>query len=770
MKPGHRSWLCLVAAVFAWGCTREEPVVPTAKVVRVEVEPAEKTIVVGEQFGLEVRAYTGQGTLVEDAQVTFSSSAPEVARVDEVGVVVGLRPGSTTITAEVGGKQGWMTVRVRDPVARVEIRPDPVEMLTEDEVQLEAIAYDEHGKPIEGRTFTWWVENTRVAEVDENGLLRSKRREEETRVFARTGDVEGWATVIVWKRVVAIEIDPKDPVVREGKTLPLSATVRDDGNVPIDRPVEWSSADPEIATVDASGLVSGVRPGEVEVSASSGGVTATVRVKVLPKRVHRVEVDPKHKELVVGDTLPYTVRLFGEDGEELFDRPLEWKITEVGARDDRYARTAATVDENGLLRARRPMDGQLTVTVPTDAVSGHATFRIVLRMQAVSAGVHHTCGLAGAEAFCWGGNEAGETGRPHPSSDDLPAPVDAKGQDLRFRVVAAGHRHSCGLTEGGEAYCWGDNERGQLGIGVVGGQYHTPQKVLAVVGAEGFAALFVGADYSCGLTDRGEAFCWGRNDDGRLGIGSLGDQPAPVRVAPAVDGAEVRFRTLSLGKNPVEVAEGFGEEAIQHNITCGISVAGETYCWGKNEEPSAGIGAGPSPLYSAQPVQVAGSVQFESISVGRTHVCALTAQGEAYCWGLGVVGELGDGASGSGHHRNAPHPVQTGARYAHIAAGDGFTFALTAEGALDFWGRLLLPDSGGSALPPSSIPTRVAEDERWVFETVSSGGGHVCGVDVAGVVWCWGWNSNRQLGINSTVLFVTEPAPVFPETIEDFLP
>src|SRR5690606_2087894 len=160
-----------------------------------------------------------------------------------------------------------------------------------------------------------------------------------------------------------------------------------------------------------------------------------------------------------------------------------------------------------------------------------------------------------------------------------------------------------------------------------------------------------------------------------------------------------------------------------------------------NEIHAAGIGAGPSPLYSAQPVKVAGGVQFASISVGRTHVCALTDEGQAYCWGTGSVGERGDGQSGSGQHRLAPHPVLTAARHAHVAAGDEFNFALTAEGALYFWGRVLLPDSGGSALPPSSIPTRVAEDERWVFETVSSGGGHVCGVDVAGVVWCWGWNS-----------------------------
>nr|PZM91358.1 MAG: hypothetical protein DIU72_10040 [Pseudomonadota bacterium] len=770
MKRRHAGWLFPGLLALLLGCAPDEQVVPHAGIERVEVLPAEKTIVTGEKFELEVRAYTNQGRLVEDVQPTFESSAPEVAFVSQDGVVEGLRPGSATIFAEVSGKRGSMKLQVRDPVRRVEIRPDPVEMLTEEEIQLEAIAYDEHGKPVEGRTFTWRVENTRVAEVDESGVLRSKRREEETQVFARTGDIEGSARVIVRKRVASIEITPKNPEVREGKTVKLTATVRDDGGVPIERPVEWSSADPEVATIDENGELFGVRPGETEVSASSGGMTATVPVKVLPKRVHRVEVDPDYAELVVGETLQYTVRLYGEDGEELFDRPLRWEISEIGARDDRYARTAATVDETGLLRARRPIDGKLTVTVEGDAVSGEAEFRIVLRMQAVSAGVHHTCGLAGEAAWCWGRNEAGETGRSDLSSDDLPAPVDTGELDLRFRVVAAGHRHSCGLTERGEAWCWGDNERGQLGIGMLGGRHHTPQKVVSVVGAEGFAALFVGADYSCGLNDLGEAFCWGRNDAGQLGVGHHEDSPVPVRVASAVDGTEVKFRTLSLGKNPIGTSEvPWDPEVpeIQHNITCGISLDGDAYCWGKNEIHAAGIGAGPSPLYSAQPVKVAGGVQFASISVGRTHVCALTDEGQAYCWGTGSVGELGDGQSGSGQYRLAPHPVLTEARYAHVAAGDEFNFALTAEGALDFWGRMLIPGSTGSALEPSVVPYRVAEDERWVFTNVSSGRGHFCGVDDEGVIWCWGWNSNQQLALNSALLFVTEPTPVFPETPAD---
>jgi uncharacterized protein YjdB len=121
--------------------------------------------------------------------------------------------------------------------------------------------------------------------------------------------------VIVRKKVASIEIRPDAPTVREKSTLQLEAIVRDDGGLHIERPVEWSSAAPEIATVDQTGLVLGVKPGKVEISASSGGVTASVELEVRPERVFRIELEPSHVELVVGETQQFTVRLFNQSGE-----------------------------------------------------------------------------------------------------------------------------------------------------------------------------------------------------------------------------------------------------------------------------------------------------------------------------------------------------------------------------------------------------------------------------------------------------------------------
>lgn len=745
MKRRQSIWLGAVLAAFAFGCGGGDQVTETTEVVRVELHADKDTIDIGEKLPLEVRAYTGKGTLVPNPKATFTSSAPEVASVDDDGVVHGVRAGSAIVTAEVSGKKGTMSVSVQDPIHSIEIEPNPVEMLTQEEVQLTAIAYDASGNPLEGRTFEWEVENDRVATVDENGLLRSLRREEETKVFARSGGVEGQAVVIVTKRVASIEIRPEAPMVREKSTLQLEAIVRDDGGLHLDRPVEWSSADPEIATVDQTGLVLGVKPGMVEISASSGGVTGTVELEVRPERVHRIEIVPSHVELVVGETQQYTVRLYNQAGEELFDRPLLWSVREPSVVDQTYVQNAAPVDENGLLRAVRPVDGIVKVQVEGDAVHAEATFRIVLRMDAVAAGQHHTCALtAGGEAWCWGENEFGETGRP-PSLDVLPAPVET---DLRFRAIAAGSKHTCAVTEEGEAWCWGRNDFGQLGDGSTQDAI-APRKVVEIAGVTGFESIYAGAEYTCAIDRNHDAYCWGRNHDGRLGNGRRDDSTIPEKVTVAADGSgPVQFKMLALGKNT---------SSTMNNLTCGLSLANEAFCWGENDVSSYGIGAGPSPLLSAEPVRVAGGHSFQSLTVGRDHVCAVTLDNEAYCWGAGGFGQLGDDADGVGHHRLEPHPVETEERYVYVGAGDSRTCALTTDGALDCWGaRFGLP-------VPWKVPTRIGQDGAWVFETIATGDRHACGIDASKVVYCWGANVNSQLGNVSGAVFVDEPTPVFPE-------
>jgi alpha-tubulin suppressor-like RCC1 family protein len=149
-----------------------------------------------------------------------------------------------------------------------------------------------------------------------------------------------------------------------------------------------------------------------------------------------------------------------------------------------------------------------------------------LRFMAIAAGGAHTCALtfAGA-AYCWGRNVDGESGSGLPDTTLVtPAPV---GGGLVFLSVTAGGHHTCGIAADSLAYCWGENGSGQLGDS---SQLQRPAPV-PVKGGLHFADLRAGAGFTCGLTGGLVVFCWGDGTQGQLGRTTLGSSTVPVRVA-----------------------------------------------------------------------------------------------------------------------------------------------------------------------------------------------------------------------------------------------
>ena len=182
----------------------------------------------------------------------------------------------------------------------------------------------------------------------------------------------------------------------------------------------------------------------------------------------------------------------------------------------------------------------------------------------LTAGWNHTCALdTVGHAFCWGQNLAGQLGDGTTILRTVPNPV---GGDLLFRSIAAGGSHTCALTTENQAYCWGRNNMGQLGID--DNQPHTlPSRVGGPVTQ--FASVSAGAVYSCGLTEGGNAYCWGRNSYGQLGDGTTMDRATPVKVAGGLTFATIQANGAH---------------------TCGATAAGATYCWGNNSDGQLGDG------------------------------------------------------------------------------------------------------------------------------------------------------------------------------------
>lgn len=179
------------------------------------------------------------------------------------------------------------------------------------------------------------------------------------------------------------------------------------------------------------------------------------------------------------------------------------------------------------------------------------------------------------------------------------------------------------------------------------------------------ASISVGFGYACGLTEPGQAHCWGANGKGELGNGT----------DFAADGADLcggglRFTLIS----------------ADHTRTCGLVVSGSAYCWGSNTSGALGD-AQPTPT------SVAGFLTFRSISTGSRHTCGLTRAGEAHCWGSNSWGELGDGTMDK---RPQPGRGTGGLTFTALAAGGHHTCAVAATGASYCWGRDLSTQLGAS--------------------------------------------------------------------------
>jgi alpha-tubulin suppressor-like RCC1 family protein len=349
-----------------------------------------------------------------------------------------------------------------------------------------------------------------------------------------------------------------------------------------------------------------------------------------------------------------------------------------------------------------------------------------------------TCGVtADGFAYCWGYNGGGVLGTGTTAGEHecvinacatTPAAVAGK---LAFAAVSAGRSHVCGLTTTGAAYCWGDNHNGQLG----NGDTLAAAAPVPVTGGLTFMAISAGIDHTCGLTRSGVAYCWGNNHGGQLGNGSI----SYVNSTPVLVSGRVTFTAVGAG----------------YEYACGLTAGGAAYCWGDNEYGELGTG---DSTFSPVPVPVSGGLTFAALATGYFHVCGLTKSGVVYCWGGNFAGELGNDTV---DHSTRPVAVSSGLTLASIGAGPWVTCGVTTAGAAYCWGSNGYGQlgSGAGAFTDAANPTPVPVSGGMVLASVSPGYLHTCGVTPEGAAYCWGDNTDGELGNGSTTISAT-PVPV----------
>jgi alpha-tubulin suppressor-like RCC1 family protein len=248
----------------------------------------------------------------------------------------------------------------------------------------------------------------------------------------------------------------------------------------------------------------------------------------------------------------------------------------------------------------------------------------------IDVGAFHACALAYSDrhAYCWGDNFDGELGTGTKGSQILTPVAVAGGRS--WREVAPGAGFTCGITTARVAYCWGSDDQGKLGDGDTRQDQLVPTPV---AGGRQFDELDAGFDFSCAISTADRAFCWGAGDRGQIGDGSNLDRYTPRAVAGGIS-----FNRVTAGSR----------------FACGETIAHQAYCWGDNGRGQFGNGATQS---STRPKLGAGGREFNQVSSGGEHACGITASDGTYCWGSNEEGQLGNGTSGT----DSPAPVRVAA-------------------------------------------------------------------------------------------------------------
>ena len=382
----------------------------------------------------------------------------------------------------------------------------------------------------------------------------------------------------------------------------------------------------------------------------------------------------------------------------------------------------------------------------------------------LAAGARHTCGVAAdGGAWCWGSNAHGQLGNG--SFDDSAVPVAVAGS-RRFSEIAAGSEHTCGISTDGGTLCWGATDLGQVPTfqfldpvriegyafdelwtgpgrycGRAGSETYCwngpsspwdPSYFEILQQAAGMERVVSGPTSACGLLPGGVAACWGSNEHGQLGDGSVGGtvtDPVPVTGGQ-------RFEEIGVG--------------LAH--ACGLALTGRVWCWGSNA--GGQLGAGSAEPGGGSPREVAGGTTYTSLAVGAGHACALTTGGTIHCWGGNSLGAVGDGTSES---KAMPTAIAVNQTFAAVYAVDySRTCALTASGEAYCWGSGnegslgFRPDQrfnvcGGFLGTCSSVPGRVLTDAR--FQSLTGSSWSTCGLSTDGRTWCWGTHAWGVRGV-----------------------
>jgi len=579
-----------------------------------------------------------------------------------------------------------------ETVASVSIASPKSELTVGQQLQLAATPVNATGGAISGRTAVWTSSSESVAKVSEKGLVTGISPGVVI-ITAITGEATGFLSLkILPVPIATLTITPLQSPVAAATQVALQAIARDSiGAALTGRTFSWTTSDSAIARVSQDGVVTGLAPGAVTITASQGAKSATTTVNVVAGVTTSIVISNTGRVWVQGARqLTFIARdVLGN----VSSNPLvSWTSSDA---------SAVSVTTSGVLFGLKP-GSDVRVTAASGTASSTTTTR-ALAVTSVGTGDEHSCALTDlGDVECWGVNASGELGAGAFGSDTSFVPLAVAG-GIRFGSLGVGASHSCALTSNGTAYCWGAGDQGQLGNGSRASRL-TPVQVSTTVR---FSQIAPGRYHTCALTDSGDVYCWG---GGSFGLGIT-----PTKVPLAV---------------PLTVI------ASGENQSCGLDASGILYCW--NVFPGGSV----QPLGS--------DVRFVALSITRGTKCALTADGKVYCWGNNQFMKI-----------STPTPVElvTPLRFSAIATAVDrlcgisiggtttpnapYCIGIGSSGELGDGERHTTATTSFVAVSPGvSNVTQVARISTGLFST--------CAATPAGTPYCWGLGKVIGIGVSAT--------------------
>lgn len=348
-----------------------------------------------------------------------------------------------------------------------------------------------------------------------------------------------------------------------------------------------------------------------------------------------------------------------------------------------------------------------------------------------SGSLHHTCAVdQDGSVYCWGRNNLLQLGSATTQTcgggtvfcSQSPRAVAVTNSPTQ---VSSGVYHACALGAA-SVECWGANGYGQLGNGTSSPDARVAP--IVVTGLPGVPSMIDSGGYSnCGVV-AGQVYCWGRNNFGQLGDGTMNTALAAVGPVPSVSGVT--------------------QVALTMEATCALGAGGTVKCWGRDHVGQLGNGGGFGDSTTA--VSVTGIANATQIVGGWAHFCALTYDAKVRCWGYNSFGQLGDGTQvnrSSYVDVAGLGGVGTLNRVIALSAGRVHTCALRDDGTVACWGSNADGQLGGTpvgffAVQMSGVTNAIR---------VGAGSYNSCVRELSGTVKCVGDNQYGQVGDGSIV-------------------